>query len=210
MAQVAYPTSFTSATWSGVYTDLGDGSDATFVESPMGPIASQTFVCNLAAMTDPTVDTGHQIRVRAQIDPPGGGPLNLVLTLENVDDDSVVAVREYPSVPDAFVDSVLDLNTTEASAIHSYSGLRIRGYAYSVVGESVAFFWNTTPGATSYVLQITQTSGQYSPPSYYNSNVGYTLTHTLTLATPGTYYSRVVPYIGGTPQTPTAEEETTV
>src|SRR5512139_1654488 len=134
MTQYARPSTFTSATWTGTAANLADSNDGTYVESPTSPAPSQQFLSNLTAVVDPGVDTGHQIRVRARLDPPGGQGLGLILQVENSDDGSVVALKSYPSLPGVLGDIVLTLTAVEAARIHSYGGLRIRGYRGGVVG----------------------------------------------------------------------------
>lgn len=201
MSQSARPTSLTSATWTGAYTDLADESDATYVQSPDGPVASQTFLCALSSIIDPGVDTGHQIRVRAVLEPSTGSPLDLVLAVENADDSSVVAIRTYVA-PGAYVDGVVTLTTAEAARIHSYAGLQVRGYGQEAGSGSIAFVWAAVGGATSYVLQIGSAT---TLSDIFNFNVGNVTDYSVTLSA-GTYYSRVVP-VGAGSET---DEQTTV
>ncbi|MCU0521417.1 MAG: hypothetical protein MUF84_12075 [Anaerolineae bacterium] len=198
------PIDLTSATWTGAATDLADSSDTTYIESPATPTAVQTFTCTLQAVTTPTTTVTHQVRVRAAT--VGTDALDLVLALENTDDDSVVATRTQLKVPTTLADQLFVLNSTEVARIHSYAGLRVRGYAY-VSGDKTYFVWTAVPTATSYLLQIRPSAS----PTYdtFNSNVGNVLTYGVALPT-GSYYSRVVPYVGGTALTPTAEQAVTV
>jgi len=205
MSQSAFPTSLMTTTWAGAYTDLADDNDATFIESPVDPEAADTFVCALGAVTDPGVATGHLIRVRAQIDPATGEPQDLVLALENVDDDSVVATRILTPPPNGMAERELTLTEAEAGQIHDYAGLRLRGYARA--GQGYAFFWVTVGGATRYVLQIGTFSG--GPWNIFDADVGYTLTYPVWLDA-GTYYSQVAAYNGAAWISTTDEQEVTI
>jgi hypothetical protein len=71
---------------------------------------------------------------------------------------------------------------------------------------AVAFVWDATEGATSYLLQVGTATGQSDT---YNADVGDVLTYSLDLA-PDTYYARVTPYTGGTPGTTSDEQVVTV
>ena len=129
MAQTAVPTSLTSAGWTGAFADLGDASDATFIESPDNPTVADEFVCELGPLTNPGLTTGHVIRVRADIEPDAGGSYDLVLQLENIDDDSVITTQTYTPVPDAFADYALTVPEGDVALIHYAGGLRVRGWA---------------------------------------------------------------------------------
>lgn len=200
MGQTATPTSLTTTSWTGTAAGLADASDATYLESAATPVAAQTFLCNLSTLIDPGIDTGHQIRIRTIGSPTGSDPQDVVLALENTDDDSVIATRTMTVAPDAFADTILTLTAAEAATIHSYSGLRIRGYGRS--GAGVAFTWGAVVGATSYILQIGTGS---SRSDVFNCNVGNKLTFSVALNA-GTYYVRVVPVGAGS----TTGEQTVV
>ena len=70
-------------------------------------------------------------------------------------------------------------------------------------GATIAFVWDTVTNATSYVLQVGTASG--GPWTVHDADVGLALNHDVPLA-PGTYYSRVVPYIDAAAQTPMTEQ----
>lgn len=194
MSQVAVPTTFTSATWSGTAAALGDASDATYAASPQSPIAGQTFLCDLASLTDPGVDTTHQIVARVAISPVDGEDLTLVLQLENSDDASIVAYRSYPHVPNGMTTYTMTLSTVEAASIHSYSGLRVRGWGIPYATQEVAFTWTAVVGATTYTLRVaTEPGGPYT-----DYVAGYVLTYPVMLPV-GTYFSRVQAYDAGGP-----------
>ena len=203
MSQTSRPTALTTDEWAGAFTDVADNDDATYLQSPQSPVESQVFVCALSEVSSPGVYTGHQIRVRANAYPSLSTAHALVLDLENVDDGSVVATRTYSPVPDAVEDEVLALTEAEAALIHDYAGLRIKGRGKLTTGTAVAFVWDDVVGATSYVLQVGTSSGNYNRS---NSNVGNVLTMELTLS-PGTYFSRVVPVGAGSA---TAERQVVV
>lgn len=208
MTQIAKPTSLTTDEWDGAYTDLADSADSTYIESPVLPVEAQTFTCALAEVSEPPVDTGHQIRVRAYAYPSLATAHDLVLKLENSDDGSTVAEWTYSTVPDALEDEVLTLTEAEAAQIHSYAGLRVKGRGKRQTGTEIAFVWDDVTNATSYVLQVGTATGQSDR---CNSNVGNVTTMALTLA-PGTYYSRVV-IVGGEHDgelTPGGEKSVTV
>jgi hypothetical protein len=204
MAQLAVPNSIVSATWVGTVAGLTDASDSTYLESPADPTAASTFLCSLSSIADPLIHTAHQLRVRTALYPSTGAALSLALSLENADDSSVVASWTVVA-PVAVAESVLSISEAQAALIHSYSGLRVRGYAEAA--SYTYFVWSAVGGATSYVLQIRpSTSATYDT---YNADVGNVLTYGVALAS-ATYYSRVVPYVGGTALTPTAEQAVTV
>lgn len=219
-AQIAEPCSLSSADWTGSAAALADTADATYLESPNIPRATQVFVCDLAALADPVTYGGHAIRVRAQIRPVDSGTFSLVFQIENTDDDSVVATllhsdiaripHLYPEYPDTIFDTILSLSEEEAALIHRadglYTGLRIRGWA--VEGAGIAFAWDEVEGATSYVLQIGSATGQSD---VVNTNVGYVRAKTVLLGV-GTWYARVV-VVGGAHDgelTPGGEQEVTI
>lgn len=184
------PIDITTTTWTGAATDVADSSDTTYIESPATPLPAQTFTCTLQAVTTPSASDTHQVRVRAVT--VGTDPLDFVLALENTDDNSVVASRTMLNVPATVADQVFVLDAWEIALIHSYAGLRIRGYAQSA--SQTYFVWTAVVGATSYVLQVRPSTS----PTYdtYNANVGNVLTKGLGLFT-GTYYARVVPVGAG-------------
>ena len=199
MTQVARPISLTSADWTGTFGYLADESDGTFLESPVSPLVTQTFLCTLSSLTDPQVSTGHVIRLRTTFDPTTGEVLTLHLALENSGDSSVIATRTC-AVPSSLVDATFTLSAAEAELVQDYAALRVRGYAF-VGGAN--FVWAAEAGATSYVLQVGPSSGSYTT---FNADVGNVLHHTLSLST-GTYYSRVVPQGAGSPS---AEQATVI
>ena len=204
MAQTAVPTSLTSAGWTGAFADLGDASDATFIESPDNPTVADEFVCELGPLTNPGITTGRVIRVRADIEPDAADLYDLVLQLENIDDDSVITTQTYTPVPDAFADYALTVPEGDVALIHYAGGVRIRGWAVVNGGHAaVVFVWDAVVGATSYIVQIGTATGQSD---VYNADVGNFLTTTRYLMT-GIYFSRVVPQGAGSP---TAEQEFTV
>ncbi len=130
MTQSSRPETFTSTSWTGTAANLADESDGTYNESPMDPTAAQEFTANLTDVSDPGAHTGHIIKVRANVYPSGFGTKDLVLKLENIDDDSIVATKTYASVPDdGYVDEELTLTEGEAALIHDYGNLRVRGTA---------------------------------------------------------------------------------
>src|SRR5574343_1032116 len=205
MGQTATPASFSTTSWTGTAASLAAASDATYVQAPSSPTSAQTFLCTLAAITDPGFDTSHTITVRAMVDT-AGADLDLTLVLENSDDSSEVASWTLYSVGESFSDTTLSLTEAEAATIHSYSGLQIRGYAFTPTYTTYAFVWSETVGATGYVLQVRPVDVE----SYiHDANVGNVLTHEVSLAV-GTYYARVIPYIGSVPQTASAEVTVTV
>lgn len=198
--QIAHPTSLVTADWSGSAASLGDGSDGTYITSPAVPDETKVFVCPLEPLTDPGVDTGHQIRVRAMIDTLGGESLMLGLRVENVVSGTTVAERDRGPIDDGFADLVLTLSEAEAALIEDYGALQIRGWWH--IGNT-AFVWDAYPGADSYVLQV-GTATTLS--DVYNRNIGNYLTYTLALA-PGTYYARYLAYAGAT-LVATSDEQT--
>lgn len=203
MSQTAVPTTFTSATWAGTAASLGDASDATYVTSPQAPEPAQTFLCSLGPLTDPGVDTSHQIVVRAIISPPGDEFLDLILTLENTDDGSVVATKSLLGVPNSFQDVVLTLTAGEAALIRNYAGLRIRGYGQ--ISQEIFFVWDAVPGADFYVFQIGTTDGGSDECDVMLEGV---LTYSWQLRH-GTHYARVAGIVGGVTQ-PFAKQTVTV
>ena len=203
MSQTAYPTSLVTADWIGAYASLSDGSDGTYITSPLTPDESKVFVCALQPLTDPGVDTDHEIRVRAMIDTLGAESHMLTLRVENVSDGSVVATKPYGPIDDEFVNLVLSLSEAEAATILDYAALQIRGWwAYG----NTTYVWDAYAGADSYVLQVGTATGLSDS---YNVNVGNYLTHTLALA-PGTYYARRLAYAGATLLHTSAEQTRTV
>lgn len=191
MSQTAYPTSLVTADWVGAFASLGDGSDGTYITSPLIPDESKVFVCALAPLIDPGVDTGHEIRVRAMIDTLGGESLMLTLRVENVSDGSIVATKPYGPIADAFANLVLTLSEAEAATILSYAALQIRGWWWE---GNTAYVWDAYGGADSYVLQVGTSTGLSDR---YNANIGNVTNKTLALA-PGTYYARYLAYAGAT------------
>lgn len=190
MAQVARPLTLTSADWTGTAAALADESDLTFLESPVSPLVSQTFLCTLSSLADPAVSTGHLLRVRATFDPPDGEALSLVLALENSGDSSVIATRTC-AVPSSLVDATFALTEAEAALVQDYGAVQVRGYGY--VG-GVNLIWAAVDGATSYVVKVGTTSMQATGDTY-DADVGNVMFATLSLST-GTYYARTV-VVGG-------------
>lgn len=127
MTQIARPTSLTTDEWTGAYTALADASDATYIQSPVLPVESQTFLCPLSEVNPPGATTGHQLRVRSNVYPSLATSQDLVLEVENADDASVVATRTITTVPDEVGEELWTLTEAEVGNIHSYSGLRVRG-----------------------------------------------------------------------------------
>ena len=189
--QTAHPTTLITADWIGSVGSLSDGSDGTYLLSPTTTDEAKTFVCDLEPLTDPGVDTGHAIQVRAMIDTLGAESLMLTLRVENVSDGSIVATKPYGPISDTFVNLSLPLTEAQAALILDYAALRLRGWWAE---GNTAFVWDAYAGATSYVLQVGTATGLSDR---YNTNVGNYLTHTLALA-PGTYYARYLAYAGAT------------
>ena len=194
MAQTAVPTSLTSAGWTGAFADLGDASDATFIESPANPTVSDEFVCELGPLTNPGLTTGHVIRVRADIEPDAAGLYDLVLQLENIDDASVITTQTYTPVPDAFADYALTVPEGDVSRIHYAGGVRVRGRA-AVNGSylPLSCVWGAVVGADTYRLQVGTSTGNSER---FNQNVGDALAYTVYVV-PGTYYVRAYSVDGG-------------
>ena len=72
--------------------------------------------------------------------------------------------------------------------------------------QPVAFVWDATEGATSYLLQVGTATGQSDT---FDDDVGDVLTYSLDLDA-GTYYARVTPYPGATPGTTSDEQVVTI
>ena len=147
----AYPTSLTTTTWTGTADALTDASDSTYLESPAAPTSSDTFLAYLWPVGDPGVDTDHALVFRA-INTDTLTPLDLVLTVENVDDGSVVMSGVYSQVVGAYAINSIAISTIQAALIHSYSGLRVRGYARAT--PYTYFVWEDVPTADSYTLEV--------------------------------------------------------
>lgn len=202
-SQRAVPTSLITADWTGTFASLSDGSDGTYLTSPITTDEAKTFVCDLEPLTDPGVDTGHAIAVRAMIDTLGAESLMLTLRVENVSDGSIVATKPYGPIADTFINLSLPLTAVEAALILDYGALRLRGWWAE---GNTAFVWDAYAGANSYVLQVGTSPGLSDR---YNANVGNFLTHTLALA-PGTYYARRLAYAGATLLHTSAEQTRSV
>lgn len=72
--------------------------------------------------------------------------------------------------------------------------------------QLVMFVWDDVATATTYVLQVGSATTQSD---VFDTNVGNVLTYSI-LLTPGTYFSRVVPYADATPLTALAEQTVVV
>jgi hypothetical protein len=200
----AYPNSLTTTDWTGTVAALNDTSDSTYLASPSSPTHTQTFLAQLTPLADPGVDTYHTLRLRAALDVADSADVDLVLALENADDSSVIVRRRYTHVPNSPVNLSLTLTSAEATLIHSYGNLQVRGHVQAY--GPVYLTWAAVSSATAYRLAI-GTSSLAS--DSYDTVLGNTLSCPVSLTT-GRYYSRVSAFVNSLEQSPTADQAVTV
>lgn len=141
-AQVARPSAdaFVGTGWvneaaasTNLYQSIDEttASDTDFVRSPDSPNAS-VYVCDLEALTDPAVSTGHVLRYRYDRETVSGAPtVNLVVQLRQgyVNEGAagtLIASNTHNGISDTLTDGSLPLSGTEADNITDYADLSVR------------------------------------------------------------------------------------
>lgn len=141
MSQVSRPTAVSGTGWTGAYTTIADDSDATYIESDPEPVIGEPLTVVMEALVDPGVDTGHTLTVRVAKDDDTNDQIDVVVSLLDGSDDSVIAtVTEY-AVDDAPHDVTIALSEAQA-ALMNYGNIKVQ-----VAARSSVFTIYATPEA---------------------------------------------------------------
>lgn len=137
MAQFARPISDLDNT--GVWTttplwsDIDDGAspDGTVVVSDTTPVVTEPFTVDLGTITDPTLSTGHILRIRWAKNAGGAGSKTIRIELRQGytgegSQGTLIATDDYAINSTTLRTDATTLSGAEADAITDYSDLQIR------------------------------------------------------------------------------------
>ena len=140
MAQFARPTgdldntgSWTPDVGPALWEDLDDGAsaDGNTVVSDSSPTTSEPFTVDLGTITDPTISTGHILRIRWAKNSGGGGSKTIRIELREgyVNESTqgtLIATDDYSLNSTTLQNDETALSGAEADNIGDYSDLQIR------------------------------------------------------------------------------------
>lgn len=142
MAQTAVPIADTTlGNWTNgsfgttdIYTKIDEGvaspNDSDYIRTPAVP-ATEVYVCQLTALSDPNSSSDHTITARLRKDTSGGGTINFTVQLREsyVNEGSpgtLIATLTASDVTSSYVDYSYNLTGTEADSITDYGALYLR------------------------------------------------------------------------------------
>lgn len=116
-----------SAVEADILSAFSDGSDATYVVTDSPPIVSTAFEIRLVSVTDPGVDTGFEVKLRARADTAGQ-----TIGMSIVQGVTVIATRSNVVLTTSFAQYTLSLTPAECANITDFTNLRVR---YGIFGN---------------------------------------------------------------------------
>ena len=156
MAQFTRPSSdittdwTTTPLWSKLDEAIADDGD--FIT---GTGNAKTFEVKLSAITDPGIDTGHVIRIRARAT--GGQAAEKLNTWGLYQGATPIVTQNASITRGSFNEYSIALSEVEASAITDYSDLRVRGLTSQGASETIDVSWAEfeTPDLPPVIVNVT-------------------------------------------------------
>lgn len=158
MTQIVRPISVSAPGWFGSVSDISDGSDLTFVGSPLNPQASQPLDVTLPPMNPPGSMSGLVITVRTGNSDYVRAPRDLTVQIIDGDTSAIVATETFYGVEAGPLDLNLSLTPAEAAAVN-YGHTRIRITAQPQGGYLVTAAYEPDGSETGYRADVYNSSG---------------------------------------------------
>ncbi len=119
----------TTPLWSDI--NEGGGGDGTVVISDTTPVVTEPFTVDLSTVTDPTLATGHILRIRWAKNAAGGGSKTIRIELREgyVNESTLgtlIATDDYSINSTTLNTDATTMSAAEANSITDYADLQIR------------------------------------------------------------------------------------